>query len=168
MALTKEDLSAISEIMDTKLKTELQPLKNDMQVLKSDMQELKKDVEVLKSDVEDLKNDMQVLQDKVQALQDDMQVLQDKVQVLQDDMQVLQDKVQVLQDDMQGVKDKLHLMKLYQENVITPRLDTIESCYTGTYHRYQNDAEKMENAFEDIDLLKKVVTEHSEKLQKLA
>ena len=154
MALTKEDLSAISEIMDTKLKTELQPLKNDMQVLKSDMQELKKDVEVLKSDVEDLKNDMQVLQDKVQALQDDMQVLQDKVQVLQ--------------DDMQGVKDKLHLMKLYQENVITPRLDTIESCYTGTYHRYQNDAEKMENAFEDIDLMKKVVTEHSEKLQKLA
>lgn len=154
MALTKEDLIAISEIMDTKLKTELQPLKNDLQVIK---------------------NDMQVLQDKVQALQADMQVLQDNVQALQDDMQALQDnmqalqaEMQVLQDDMQGVKDKLHLMKLYQENVITPRLDTIESCYTGTYHRYQNDAEKMENAFDDIDLLKKVVTEHSEKLQKLA
>lgn len=147
MALTKEDLIAISEIMDTKLKTELQPLKNDLQVIK---------------------NDMQVLQDKVQALQADMQVLQDNVQALQDDMQALQDNMQALQDDMQGVKDKLHLMKLYQENVITPRLDTIESCYTGTYHRYQNDAEKMENAFDDIDLLKKVVTEHSEKLQKLA
>lgn len=119
MALTSEDLLAISEIMDTKLKTELQPLKNDMQ-------ELKSDVEVLKDDMQDMK------------------------------------------DDMQGMKDELHLMKLYQENMIMPRLNTIESCYTDTYHRYQNDADKMEDALEDIDLLKKVVAEHSEQLQKLA
>ena len=147
MALTKEDLLAISEIMDTKLKTELQPLKNDMRVLKSEVHELKGDVEVLKNEVHELKEDMHEVKSDIEALKSD---------------------VQVLQDDMQGVKDKLHLMKLYQENMITPRLDTIESCYTGTYHRYQNDAEKMENAFDDIDLLKKVVTEHSEKLQKLA
>lgn len=112
MALTSEDLLAISEIMDTKLKTELQPLKNDMQELKSD--------------------------------------------------------VEVLKDDMQNMKDELHLMKLYQENMIMPRLNTIESCYTDTYHRYQNDADKMEDALEDIDLLKKVVAEHSEQLHKLA
>lgn len=43
-----------------------------------------------------------------------------------------------------------------------------ESCYTGTYERYRNYADKMDAAFADIELLKKVVTEHSEKLQKLA
>ena len=118
-----------------------------MEVLKNEVHELKGDVEVLKNEVHELKEDMHEVKSDIEALKSD---------------------VQVLQDDMQGVKDKLHLMKLYQENMITPRLDTIESCYTGTYHRYQNDAEKMENAFDDIDLLKKVVTEHSEKLQKLA
>ena len=168
MVLTKEDLLAISEMMDMKLKTELQPLKNDMQVLKSDVQELKRDVEVLKSDVQELKEDMHEVKGDIEALKSDIEALKSDVEVLKNDVQVLQDKVQVLQDDMQGVKDKLHLMNLYQENVITPRLDTIESCYTGTYHRYQNDAEKMENAFDDIEMLKKVVTEHSEKLQKLA
>ncbi|MDE5818394.1 MAG: hypothetical protein K2I07_03610 [Lachnospiraceae bacterium] len=108
------------------------------------------------------------LKTELQPLKNDMQVLKSDVEGLKSNVQVLQDNMQVLQDDMQGVKDKLHLMNLYHENVITPRLDTIESCYTGTYRRYQKDADKMEDAFDDIDLLKKVVTEHSEKLQKLA
>lgn len=105
MALTNEDLLAISEMMDTKLKSGLQPLKSDLEAVKS---------------------------------------------------------------DVQAVKNEIHQVKLYQENVIVPRLDTIESCYTDTYHRYQRYADKMEAVFDDVELLKKVVAEHSEKLQKLA
>ena len=44
----------------------------------------------------------------------------------------------------------------------------VYSCYTDTYNRYRDYADKMDAAFADIELLKKVVTEHSEKLQKLA
>ena len=55
--------------------------------------------------------------------------------------------------------------KKLQENVIIPRLKTIESCYTDTYNRYKDSSDKMQAAFDDIDLLKKVVTEHSIKLQ---
>ena len=47
-------------------------------------------------------------------------------------------------------------------------LSTIESCYTDTYNRYKNYVEKMEAAFADIEIMKKVIAEHSEKLQKLA
>jgi len=54
------------------------------------------------------------------------------------------------------------------ENNVIPRLNTIESCYTSTYQRYNNDTGKMESIFADMEILKKVVTEHSEKLQKLA
>ena len=54
------------------------------------------------------------------------------------------------------------------ENNVIPRLNTIESCYTDTYERYKNYADKMEAAFADIELMKKVIAEHSEKLQKLA
>ena len=49
-----------------------------------------------------------------------------------------------------------------------PRLNTIESCYLDTYRRYQKNNDKMENTFDDVDLLKKVVTDHSVKFQKLA
>lgn len=51
------------------------------------------------------------------------------------------------------------------ENNVLPRLNTIEACYTDTYNRYKNGVDKMQAAFEDISLLKKVVTEHSAKLQ---
>ncbi len=54
------------------------------------------------------------------------------------------------------------------ENNVIPRLNTIESCYTETYNRYKDYADKMEAAFEDIEILKKVVSEHSEKLKKIS
>ncbi len=54
------------------------------------------------------------------------------------------------------------------ENNVIPRLNTIESCYTDTYNRYKDYVEKMDAAFTDIELLKKVVSDHSEKLRKIS
>ncbi len=79
----------------------------------------------------------------------------------------LKSELQPLKNDLQSVKDEVHQIKLYQENVILPRLNTIESCYTDTYNRYKNYADKIESVFDDVEILKKVVTEHSEKLQKI-
>ncbi len=73
-----------------------------------------------------------------------------------------------IENELQSVKDEVHQLKLYQENVIMPRLNTIESCYTDTYNRYKNYPDKMESSFQDIDLLKKVVAEHIRRLQAFA
>jgi len=92
MALTNEDLLAISQILDTKLDARLQPIENRLKRIEADL----------------------------------------------------------------------------LENNVIPRLQTIESCYTGTYNRYKDYADKMEAAFADIELLKKVVSEHSQKLQNIS
>ena len=92
MALTNEDLLAISQLLDTKLDARLKPIENRLQRIEIDL----------------------------------------------------------------------------LENNVIPRLNTIESCYTDTYNRYKDYADKMDAAFADIELLKKVVTEHSEKLQKIS
>ena len=52
--------------------------------------------------------------------------------------------------------------------ILLPRLDTIESCYTSTYDRYKDNVDTYESMKQDISIIKKVVAEHSEKLQKLA
>lgn len=140
MTLTNEDLLAISQVVDTRLEKRLQPIEKDIK-------ELKDDVCVLKDDVAGLKVDIIVLNDKVQSLDD---------------------KVQSLDNKVQSLDAGLRNVRLFQENVILPRLNTIESCYTDTYHRYQKNCDKMEAVFDDVDLLKKVVADHSEKLQKLA
>ena len=92
MALTNEDLLAISQLLDTKLDARLQPIENRLRRIEVDL----------------------------------------------------------------------------LENNVIPRLNTIESFYIDTYNRYKDYADKMEAAFADIELLKKVVSEHSEKLQKIS
>ena len=74
----------------------------------------------------------------------------------------------VTKSDLLDTKNEVHQIKLYLENLIVPRLDTIESCYTDTYNRYKNYSDKMQASFDDIEVMKKVLLEHSEKLQKIS
>lgn len=80
----------------------------------------------------------------------------------------MENRLDRVENDLQEVKRDVQSVKLFQENVILPRLNTIESCYIDTYERYKTYVDKMDNVFMDVDLLKKVVTEHSEALQRLA
>lgn len=59
-------------------------------------------------------------------------------------------------------------IELLLENDILPRLQNIESCYTSTYRKYANGVNKIEAMQTDIDIMKKVIQEHSEKLQKIS
>lgn len=59
-------------------------------------------------------------------------------------------------------------VKLLLENDVLPRLNTIESCYTSTYRRYASGINQLEALQSDVDIIKKVVAEHSEKLQKIS
>lgn len=73
-----------------------------------------------------------------------------------------------LESNLKPIENRLTRIELTLENNILPRLQTIESCYTDTYNRYKDYVDKMNAAFADIELLKKVVSEHSEKLQKIS
>lgn len=58
-------------------------------------------------------------------------------------------------------------IRLLLENDVLPRLQNIESCYTDTYRRYIVGIEKIDAMQADIDILKRVVSEHSKKLQNM-
>lgn len=142
-----ELLLAMSDLLDTKLKAELQPIRDDIHILKGEMQEVKSEIRILKKDVETLKCEMQEVKG---------------------DIRLLKTEVQVVKTEMQAMKTDLCQVKLYQENILEPRLNTIEACYTSTYDRYKRDAERMETAFSDIEILKRTVENHSIQLQRLA
>ncbi len=73
-----------------------------------------------------------------------------------------------IRDDIQEIKSRIKKIELMQENQILPRLNTIEACYTSTFDRYKDSVEDYEAMKQDISIIKRVVTEHSEKLQKMA
>ena len=74
--------------------------------------------------------------------------------------------MKTVRDEVKTLKNELQRVKLFQENIIMPRLNDIEVCYTSTYQRYKDHADRMEQTYEDVALLKKVVASHSEMLQR--
>lgn len=69
---------------------------------------------------------------------------------------------------LKPIKDDVREINLRLENDILPRLQNIESCYTSTYKRYQSGIHQIEAMQADIEILKKVVSDHSEKLKKIS
>ena len=149
-----ELLLAIADIMDRKLDTRLIPIEKNIHEMQSDIQSIKGDIISMKSDIDDMKAD-------IVSMKDDIDVMKSDIIFMKSDIDDMKADIATLQYD---VRD----LKLTQENIILPRLNTIESCYTTTYCRYKDYADKMADAFVDIDLLKKVVSEHSERLQKIS
>ncbi len=80
----------------------------------------------------------------------------------------ISEMIEPLREDIREIKIRVKNIELNQENKIVPRLNTIESCYTSTYDRYKDNVEDCETMKQDISIMKKVITEHSEKLNKLA
>lgn len=74
----------------------------------------------------------------------------------------------MLDKKLAPINDRLKKIELTLKNNITPRLQTIESCYTSTYNRYQTGIEQIDAMQSDIQVIKSVLREHSEKIQKIS
>lgn len=75
---------------------------------------------------------------------------------------------ELLDKKLKPIKDDIKLLKLQNENDILPRLQNIEACYTSTYNRYKSGVSQIEAMQVDIDVMKSVIKEHSEKLQQIS
>ncbi len=145
MALTNDDLLAISQLLDVKLKAEIQPIKNEIQSVKNEIQSVKAE---LQGEIQSVKAE---LQGEIQSVKAE-----------------LQGEIQFVKADLYSVKAEIHQIKLFQENTIMPQLNTIQACYTSTYNRYKDSVEGYERLEADNELMKQIIMEHSRKLQKLA
>ena len=74
----------------------------------------------------------------------------------------------MMDEKLEPVKTDIKNTRILIENDILPRLQNIEACYTSTYRRYSNGIEEMKALKSDMDIIKKVVAEHSEKTQKIS
>ncbi|MBQ8983182.1 MAG: hypothetical protein IJ079_06290 [Lachnospiraceae bacterium] len=74
---------------------------------------------------------------------------------------------EMMDKKIKPIEDKTNNIELLLENNVIPRIQNIEACYTSTYRRYSNGIEQLDAIQSDIDIIKKVITEHSEKIQEL-
>lgn len=82
--------------------------------------------------------------------------------------QKFDEKLQPIYGRLDDLEADMKYVKVVQlENNIIPRLNTIEACYMDTSRRYMESTEQISTMKADIEVLKSVVSEHSQKLSRI-
>lgn len=82
---------------------------------------------------------------------------------------ILETKVKaMMQAELQPIKDDIRDVKLDIENDIKPNIKLLAENYVPAAKKYENASSQIEAIQADIELMKKVIAEHSEKLQKIS
>lgn len=135
-----ELLLAISDMMDKKLDARLLPIETDMKDMKADMQNMKADMQHMKADM----------------------------QHMQTDMQHMQTDIQHIKTDIKNIEERVTNIELHLENETDKNIALLaENCIPAA-RKYEKETEKIEAMQDDIHIMKKVIKEHSKKLQNIS
>jgi len=107
------------------------------------------------------------LSNMLDPIKGDISEMKGDISGLKADVSGLKEDVSEMKKEMSEMNTRLKKVELTQENVILPRLQNIEACYTSTYDRYKQSVEDYETLKMDMDVVKRIVAEHSAKLQML-
>lgn len=78
---------------------------------------------------------------RLKPMEKNINALNDKVDALDKKVNTLEEGFHVLNEKVESLESGLHSVRLFQENIILPRLNTIESCYLDTCFRNWPDLE---------------------------
>ena len=161
MTLTKEDLSAISQLLDVKLKAELRPIKDDIREISQHLENVDERLDILEQDVRDVKQRLKNVERDLADVKQRLENVEQRLENVEQHLEKVDERLDVLEQDLRNVK--LHL-----ENVTDRDIRLLSENYVSAVKRYEQAAVQMEAMQDDIDLLKKAVAEHSRKLQKIS
>ena len=116
--------------------------------------------EIMDKKIEPLKKDMQSIKNE---LKEDIQTVRRDIE-----NNIKPDIHKIKLDIENNIKSDIHKIKLDIENNIKPNIRILAENYLPSAKRYEMETNKIEALESDIGLMKKVITEHSEKLQKIS
>ncbi len=173
--LTKEDLKELSQLLDTKLKAELDPLKKDIREVKATLEEhgkilnehskiLQEHSEILHEHSKILQEHSEILHEHSKILQEHSEILHEHSKILQEHSEILHEHSKMLQEHSQGIRE----IRLELENEIRPAIQMLVENYVPAAQRYEKDSRRLDQVISDVEVLKKVVSGHSSQIRQLA
>lgn len=146
----EELLSSISDIVEAKL----EPIKQDIHGIKEEVGNVKEEVGNVKEEVGNVKEEVGNVKEEVSSIKDEVSDLQKNFGSMTGRMDSLEKEVR--------------RNSILIENEILPRLRTIEKIYVDSSRMFMEKAVQIDGMQDDIDAMKVVIQEHSEKLEKIS
>lgn len=124
--------------------------------------------DIVEAKLEPIKQDIHGLKEEVGSLKEDVSVLKEEVGSLKEDVSGLQKKVGSLASRMDSLEKEVRQNSILLENEVLPRVRTIEKMYVDSSRMFMEKAVQIDGIQDDIDVMKVVIQEHSEKLEKIS
>lgn len=87
---------------------------------------------------------------------------------MSEEIQDLKHHTYQLEEKLPSIEGEICSLKLHMENVIEKNIQLLAENYVPAAKRYEEAVPKIETIEADIDIMKKVIMEHSRKLRALA
>ena len=75
---------------------------------------------------------------------------------------------QLLDTKLKPIENRLSSIEMHLENITDRNVAILSENYMPAAKRYERDTERIESMQADIDIMKRVITEHSEKPKKIS
>lgn len=134
----------------------------------SDQELLSAISDIVEAKVEPIKQDIHSLKEEVSGLKEEVSVLKEDVSGLKEDVSDLQKNVGSLTSRMDSLEKEVKRNSILLENEVLPRLQTIEKLYVDSSKLFIEKAGQIDSMQDDIDVMKVIIQEHSEKLEKIS
>ncbi|EOS80387.1 hypothetical protein C817_01662 [Dorea sp. 5-2] len=175
MSLTNEDLLAISQLLDTKLDARLKPIENDIKsirdeqiLMKDEQRRLWEGQKGLCDEQRKLWEGQKELRDEQKKIRDEQKELRDEQKELRDEQRKQREELKELREGQKELRDEQKRINLIIENDILHGINILVENYVPAAKRFEKAVERMDAMQADIDIMKKVLAEHSEKLEKIS
>lgn len=168
MTLTNEDLSAVSQVFQFSLQPIQTDIRSGLAALNAEIVGLKAEMAELKVEVSELKERVSVVEADIAELKSEMREVKADIAELKSEMCEVKADAAELKMETSDIRWRVTSTNLEIENNIRPQIQLLAENYVPAAKRYEKASLCIEEMQSDVDVMKKVITEHSETLQRLA
>ena len=124
--------------------------------------------ELLDKKLKPIDSKFEKIEAKLEQIETRLEKVETRLEELETRLEKVETKLEELETRLEELETRVKKLELLHENDVLPRVSTIEECYISTYERYKENVEHIEAMRSDIDIIKRVLLEHSEKLKKIS
>ena len=124
--------------------------------------------ELLDKKLKPIDSKFEKIEAKLEQIETRLEKVETRLEEIETRLEKVETKLEELETRLEELETRVKKLELLHETDVLPRVSTIEECYISTYERYKENVEHIEAMRTDIDIIKRVLLEHSEKLKKIS